>query len=191
MYTEAWLRFWHTVGIEQIDSFSCLGHNLTGKPRDPESSPGQFLEHSYLFSLLGKLRRAVTGTETCHSWPRLSFSLSPVWGEKVSGGWEVSRVCTERCVDLKEERDKVGWRVTARASTWVIRAYWLYCLHLCWTRQGNQARMYCKESTYCFLRYERVSFNPWARKIPWSRKLATQFSILAWEIPWTEEPDRL
>ena len=26
---------------------------------------------------------------------------------------------------------------------------------------------------------------------PWEKEMATYSSILAWEIPWTEEPDRL
>ena len=31
----------------------------------------------------------------------------------------------------------------------------------------------------------------WAGKIPWRRELATHSSILAWRIPWTEEPGGL
>ena len=34
-------------------------------------------------------------------------------------------------------------------------------------------------------------FNPWVRKIPWSRETATHCSILAWKISWTEEPGGL
>ena len=34
-------------------------------------------------------------------------------------------------------------------------------------------------------------FDPWVGKIPWRRAMATHFSVLAWEIPWTEKPDRL
>ena len=34
-------------------------------------------------------------------------------------------------------------------------------------------------------------FNPWVGKIPWIKELATYVSILAWRIPWTEEPGRL
>ena len=35
-------------------------------------------------------------------------------------------------------------------------------------------------------------FNPWIGKIPWRRKWqATLSSILAWKIPWTEEPGGL
>ena len=34
----------------------------------------------------------------------------------------------------------------------------------------------------------RDEFDPWARKISWRRALATHCSLLAWRIPWTEEP---
>ena len=37
----------------------------------------------------------------------------------------------------------------------------------------------------------RSGFNPWVRKIPWKRELATHSSILTWRILWTEEPVRL
>ena len=33
--------------------------------------------------------------------------------------------------------------------------------------------------------------DSWVRKIPWSRMLATHSNILAWRIPWTEEPGGL
>ena len=33
----------------------------------------------------------------------------------------------------------------------------------------------------------RFRSNPWVRKIP-EEEMATHFTILAWEIPWTEEP---
>ena len=36
-----------------------------------------------------------------------------------------------------------------------------------------------------------IQFDPWVGKIPWGRKLATHSSILAWKIPWTEEPGGL
>ena len=45
-----------------------------------------------------------------------------------------------------------------------------------------------KEST-CQCR--RLKFNLWVRKIPLEKEMATHSSILAWEIPWTEEPGRL
>ena len=44
-----------------------------------------------------------------------------------------------------------------------------------------------KEST-CQCR--RRKFDPWVGKIPPEEEMATQSNILAWEIPWTEEPGR-
>ena len=31
-------------------------------------------------------------------------------------------------------------------------------------------------------------WETWVRKIPWRMELATHYSILAWRIPWSEEP---
>ena len=41
------------------------------------------------------------------------------------------------------------------------------------------------------LQCRRAGFNPWVRKIPWEKGMATHSSILAWTIPWTEDPSRL
>ena len=43
-----------------------------------------------------------------------------------------------------------------------------------------------KEST---CQCKRRKFNPWIGKVPWTRKW--QILILAWSIPWTEEPGGL
>ena len=40
-------------------------------------------------------------------------------------------------------------------------------------------------------RQRRCRFNPWVRKIPLEEEITTDSSILAWTIPWTEEPGRL
>ena len=37
----------------------------------------------------------------------------------------------------------------------------------------------------------RLGFDPWVRKIPLEEGMATHSSILAWRIPWTEEPGKL
>ena len=37
----------------------------------------------------------------------------------------------------------------------------------------------------------RPGFDPWVGKIPWRRKCQTHSSIVAWRIPWTEEPGGL
>ena len=34
-------------------------------------------------------------------------------------------------------------------------------------------------------------FDPWVGENPLEEEMATHSSILAWEIPWTEEPDGL
>ena len=34
----------------------------------------------------------------------------------------------------------------------------------------------------------RHRFDPWVGKVPWRRALATHSSVLAWRIPWTEDP---
>ena len=45
-----------------------------------------------------------------------------------------------------------------------------------------------KEPT-CKCRWcRRPGFDPWVGKISWLEGMATHFSILAWRIPWTEEP---
>ena len=33
--------------------------------------------------------------------------------------------------------------------------------------------------------------DPWVGNIPLDKEMATHYSILAWRIPWTEEPGRL
>ena len=50
-----------------------------------------------------------------------------------------------------------------------------------------------KESACQCRRHRKHQSDPWIRKIPWRRKWQTTpvSSILAWEIPWTEEPGRL
>ena len=48
-----------------------------------------------------------------------------------------------------------------------------------------------KESACQCRRCKRRRFNPWVREIPLEEEMAAHSSILAWEIPWTEEPGGL
>ena len=41
------------------------------------------------------------------------------------------------------------------------------------------------------LQCRRPGFDPWVGKIPLEKGIATHSSILAWRIPWTQEPDGL
>ena len=36
----------------------------------------------------------------------------------------------------------------------------------------------------------RLGLHLWVGKIPWEKEMATHSRILAWDISWTEEPDR-
>ena len=38
---------------------------------------------------------------------------------------------------------------------------------------------------------QETGFNPWVGKIPLEEEMATHSNILAWEIPWAEEPGGL
>ena len=48
-----------------------------------------------------------------------------------------------------------------------------------------------KESTYQCRRLRRRGFDPWVRKIPLEKKMASHSGVLAWRIPRTEEPGGL
>ena len=52
------------------------------------------------------------------------------------------------------------------------------------------SRLSGKESACQYRRHRRLRFDPWVRKTP-GGEMATQSSILAWRIPWTEEPGGL
>ena len=41
------------------------------------------------------------------------------------------------------------------------------------------------------LQCRRSGFDPWVGKIPLEKEMATHSSILAWRIPWMEEPGGL
>ena len=53
------------------------------------------------------------------------------------------------------------------------------------TTGSNQQNQSFRQNVLC----GRPEFDPWVRKIdPLGKGMATHSSILAWEIPWTEEP---
>ena len=49
------------------------------------------------------------------------------------------------------------------------------------------AQLIKKSNCQC-RRHKRLGFNPWVRKIPWSRKWQPTPVFRAWKTPWTEEP---
>ena len=48
--------------------------------------------------------------------------------------------------------------------------------------------LYISETACQCRRCKRGGFDPWVGKIPWKGKMATHPGILAWKIPWIEEP---
>ena len=48
-----------------------------------------------------------------------------------------------------------------------------------------------KEPTYQCRRHKRYRLNLWVRKIPLEKGMTTHSNNLAWEIPWTEKPDKV
>ena len=56
---------------------------------------------------------------------------------------------------------------------------------------ASQVVLVVKNPPSCAGRRKRCGFDPCVGKIPWRRAQATHSIILAWRIPWTEEPGRL
>ena len=48
-----------------------------------------------------------------------------------------------------------------------------------------------KEPAYQGKRYKQCKFDLWVGRIPWRKACQSTPSILAWKIPWTEEPGKL
>ena len=71
---------------------------------------------------------------------------------------------------------------------WCITLYILYVLIV---SMGSPSGSSGKEPACNAGDVKRHRFNPWVGKIPLEEGMATHSSILAWRIPWTEEPGRL
>ena len=68
--------------------------------------------------------------------------------------------------------------------------YVCVCVCVCKTH-GFPGSANGTESACQYRRCKRCGFDPWVGKIPWSKKWQPHSSILAWKIPWTEEPGGL
>ena len=84
--------------------------------------------------------------------------------------------------------DRGAWRASVHrvAKSWTRLKRLSTAQHNVWGFPGGAS---VKELTCQCRRHKRFGFYPWARKMPWRR--TTHSSILAWRIPWTEEPGRL
>ena len=59
---------------------------------------------------------------------------------------------------------------------------------LCPHHSTRFAQIGCESSRGSACQCGRRGFDPWVGKIPWEKEMAAHSSILAWRIPWTEEP---
>ena len=59
-----------------------------------------------------------------------------------------------------------------------------------WCQLDKWASLVAQWYRIC-LQCRRPGFNPWVRKIPWRRAWQQIPNILAWKMPWTEEPGGL
>ena len=76
------------------------------------------------------------------------------------------------CTEVPKQR----WE-TQRAMLWAVYEVTSACTGLPRWLSGKECPCQCRGHR----------FHPWVRKIPLEKEMAIHSSILAWEIPWTEE----
>ena len=103
-------------------------------------------------------------------------------GEGTSTDWRVFDWFKSTLVQLAK-RMKLYCLVLARVCVRVC-----VCVCVPW----GLPRWYSGKDTACQCRrHRRHGFQPWVGKIAWRRKWQVHSNILAWRIPWVEEPGRL
>ena len=121
-----------------------------------------------------------------------------------SGSWEFPKTKGLRCAEEDNQMERVlascsssfvgrskglGSRFTGKCSQYPVGS-WVAASLLSCAQLGMLALM-LKEPTCQCRRHKRCRFDPWVGKIPLEKGMATHSSILAWKIPWTEEPSEL
>ena len=72
--------------------------------------------------------------------------------------------------------------VSSQAYDWFLALFLAYKISgLPWWLSGKRTHLPMQETQVQFL----------GREDPWEKEMATHSNILAWRIPWTEEPGRL
>ena len=92
----------------------------------------------------------------------------------------------------------LGQIITLYKSSCLLHIFWdSYCvfvfskLSISHTFEFGFPGASGKEPTCQCRRHKRCRFDPWIRKTPLEKGMATHSSILAWRSPWTEEPGGL
>ena len=89
-------------------------------------------------------------------------------------------------VTIRVASQNTGW-IFLKYRLFLIKKSYLLCLGvysikgLPWWLSGKESACQCR----------RLGFSPGVGKTPWEKEMATHSSILAWEIPWREEPGGL
>ena len=129
------------------------------------------------------------GTGRKGGWLSLSLRSAPAaagtdpgtwraaWGTQRNSGSCCAGWCDSPHLTLCFQRP--GWKKQQKALSiseqWDLQGQW---------RHGKEAVCQCR-------RRKRRGFDPWVWNILCRKKWQTHSNILAWEIPWTEEPGRL
>ena len=167
------------LGVLQVHNYQCFPVN-TGKRWAPKLQlsgakpirlPGGICKLGLLLALL--------------NFPTLVVSYEEIGLPRWLNGKELACQCRRR---KRHGFDpwvrKIPWR-----KAWQPTPVFLPCDP--WTgSQELEASLVAQRVKIC-LHCRRPGFNPWVGKIPWRREVATHCKILAWRIPWTEEPGRL
>jgi len=82
------------------------------------------------------------------------------------------------------------YRQAAVESSTAVSEGWLYQLQSQMISGGSDDKELACNAGDLLPATRRLSFHPWVGKISW-KGMATHSSILAWEIPWTEEAEGL
>ena len=72
----------------------------------------------------------------------------------------------QKRIKYKHQSNFIGWNITLGLPRWL---------------SGEEFSCQCR----------KFRFNPWVMKIHLEKEMANYSSILAWNIPWTEEPGKL
>ena len=72
-----------------------------------------------------------------------------------------------------------------------ISQFFVFNEHVKWSRGVGGASGKKKKPAYQCRRLRRRMFDHWVGKIPLEEEMATHSNILAWRIPWTQEPGGL
>ena len=104
--------------------------------------------------------------------------------------WDGKTLRLDFFITLTEGRKRESGRCMLCLLAWMKIFYHRVDVRGRKRRKGIQGQNNTLPEDDC-LQGRRPGFHPWVGKIPWKKKIATHSSILAWKIPWTEEPGRL